>query len=74
MGELRELGPQGDTKMIWDADEEDEVKVAKGTFDKLREKGYFAYKVKKGGGKGKMITAFDPNAEKIIMALPMRGG
>ena len=74
MGELRELGPHGDTKMVWDADEEDEVKVAKNTFNKLRKKGYFAYKVKKGGEKGKVITEFDPDAEKIIMALPMQGG
>ena len=25
MGELRELGPQGDTKVIWDAEEEDSL-------------------------------------------------
>ena len=74
MGQLRELGPKGDAKFVWDPDKEDEVKAAKHTFDKLRKKGYFAYQVKKGGGKGKAITEFDPAAEKIIMALPMKGG
>lgn len=74
MGELRELGPQGDTKVIWDADEEDEVEAAQNTFDDLKEKGYFAYSVKKDGDKGRVITKFDPDAEKIIMAMPMRGG
>lgn len=74
MGELRELGPQGDTRMTWDADEKAEVQEAKHTFDKLKGKGYFAYKVKKKGGKGQVITEFDPEAEKIIMALPMKGG
>jgi hypothetical protein len=74
MGELRELGPQGDSRLMWDADKEAEVEAAKDTFDKLREKGYFAYKVKKKGGRGKVITKFDPQAEKIILALPMRGG
>ena len=74
MGELRELGPQGDTKVIWDADEEAEVKVAKRTFNELKSKGYYAYKVKRDGDKGRVIHEFDPDAEKIIMALPMRGG
>ena len=74
MGELRELGPQGDTKLMWDADEEAEVKSAKHTFDDLKKKGYFAYKVKKSGKQGKVITEFDPDAEKIILALPMQGG
>ena len=74
MGELRELGPQGDSRIMWDADKEDEVKAAKHTFDKLKGKGYFAYEVKKKGGKGRVITEFDPQAEKIILALPMKGG
>ena len=74
MGELRELGPQGDTKIIWDADKEDEVDVARSSFNKLKSKGYYAYKVKKKGEKGRVIREFDPDAEKIIMALPMRGG
>ncbi len=74
MGELRELGPQGDTKIIWDADKEAEVKVAKNAFGKLKKKGYFAYAVKRKGGKGEIVREFDPDAEKIIMALPMQGG
>ena len=74
MGELRELGPQGDTKLIWDPDKSAEVEVARNTFNTLRGKGYFAYEVKKKGGKGKVVTSFDPLAEKIILALPMKGG
>jgi hypothetical protein len=74
MSELRKLGPEGDTKIIWDAENEAEVEVAENAFDKLKGEGYFAYKVKKRGGKGKVIDEFDPNAEKIIMALPMQGG
>lgn len=74
MGELRELGIQGDTKIIWDAEQEDEVKVARKAFDKLQGKGYFAYEVKRNGEKGEVIREFNPDAEKIIMALPMQGG
>ena len=74
MGELRELGKQGDTKLIWDPDNEDEVCAARDTFDSLKKKGFLAYKVKKTGKQGKIITKFDRAAEKIIMAPQMRGG
>ena len=74
MGELRELSPSGDTKVIWDSNQKAEVKIAKNAFNKLRAKGYFAYKVKSDGDKGVVIDEFDPEAERIIMALPMRGG
>lgn len=74
MGLLVEPNQTGDTRITWDADNEVEVEVAKAAFDKLREKRYFAYKVKKAGGKGTVVHKFDPEAEKIIMALPMAGG
>jgi hypothetical protein len=74
MGELIEPNATGDTRMTWDAYNEDEVDQARTTFENLKAKGYFAYKVKKKGGKGKVVDEFDPEAEKIIMALPMRGG
>ena len=74
MGELRELGPQGDTKIIWDVENLPEVEAAEAVFDQLKEKGYYAYSVKKDGDKGIIIREFNPDAEKIIMALPMRGG
>jgi hypothetical protein len=51
-----------------------EVDAAKALFDSLKKKRYFAYTVKGDGGKGRVIHEFDPDAEKIIMALPMRGG
>jgi hypothetical protein len=74
MGELRKLGPSGDTKIIWDSDQKAEIEVARNAFNKLKEEGYFAYEVKSDGDKGIVIDEFDREAEKIIMALPMRGG
>lgn len=64
----------GDTKLIWSADNPDEVENARKTFDSLKKKGFAAFAVKAGGEKGEQIKTFDPEAEKIIMALPMRGG
>lgn len=74
MSEMRIMGPKGDTKLIWDADNDDEVKNARRTFDDLRCKGYTAYSVKKSGEKKKVVKEFDANAEKLILVPAMVGG
>jgi len=71
---MRIMGGSGDTKLIWDVDKKDEVQAARDTFDKLTTKGYKAFAVKKGGAQGEMITKFDPDLEKIILAAPISGG
>ncbi len=73
-GELRVLDATGDTKLIWNPNNTDEVENAKRTFNDLRSKGYLAYKVTEGGAKGEVIREFDANAEKIILAPALRGG
>ena len=60
--ELAVMGPEGDLKTMWDAD------------NALKKKGYLAFKVKKDGDKGEMTDTFDAQAEKLIMAPPVRGG
>lgn len=76
MGELRVLDADaGDLKVIWDSNNEAEIKAAKEQFDKLIDKkNYIAYTVKKDGSKGKKITEFDPDAEMVILAPPVKGG
>lgn len=75
MGELAVMSHKGDTKLIWDVNNEPEVASARRTFDELRGKGYVAFRVTgKDGEKGEQITAFDPNAARIILAPQMRGG
>lgn len=74
MGELRQMDKSGDTKLMWSAENADEVASAKRTFDELKKKNFLAYSVKKRGGMGEQIREFDPSAEKIIMAPPMAGG
>ena len=73
-GELIVMDQSGDTKTIWDCDNDDEVKAAEDTFNKLKRKGYTAYSVKKSGKKGKVLTGFDPSLECMILAPPMVGG
>ena len=73
-GIMRVMGVRGDTKIIWDSDNSDEVAAAKKTFNDLRDKHFTAFSVSKKGDKDKMITEFDPDAEKIIMVPRMQGG
>ena len=74
VGELRILDKSGDTKILWDSAQDDEVDAARRTFDDLKKKGYLAYSVDKKGNKGEVIKKFDPDAEKIIMSPALVGG
>ncbi len=74
MGELAIIDNTGDTKVLWDPTNEDEVEAAEAQFDTLIDKGFTAYKVKKDGGKGQKITRFAPEAGKIIMVPKIVGG
>lgn len=69
---------QGETKIIWDKNNADEVANAKRTFDDLKKKGFLAFSVRgdkdRIGDKGEQIFAFDASIERIIMSPPMRGG
>lgn len=75
MGALHVMDPkEGDLKLIWDSENEDEVELAKHQFDEAKEKGFLAFKAKKDGSKGKQIEKFDPESERIIMTPPIAGG
>ncbi len=74
-GEMAVMGTCGDTKVIWDQGNADEVQNARETFNRLvREKKYLAFSVKQGGEKGEQVREFDPLAGKLILVPPMQGG
>ena len=74
MGKLRVLASEGDQKVVWDPDNEDQIEVAEMTFDKLKAKKYKAYSVDKKGDTKKEIKKFDAKAGSIIMVPPIAGG
>lgn len=65
---------EGDQTVGWDPNNPNEIEQAQATFDSLRAKGYFAYKVDKEGKQGEQVTKFDPKLERIILAPPLQGG
>ena len=71
---LHVMDRTGDTKVMWSADNPDEVQAAKDTFDKLTKKGYLAYKVTDDGSKGEKIKTFDKTAGRIILSPQLVGG
>lgn len=74
-GTMSVLGKEGDTKVIWNPDNRDEVDQARSTFDNLKRKGFTAFSVKgKDGEKDQMIHEFDPQAARIIMVPRVAGG
>lgn len=73
-GVMSEMNEQGDTKITWDRDNEDEVAAARASFDLLRGKGFSAFSVGRTGRKGKLITEFDPDAERILLVPQIAGG
>jgi len=75
MNIMHVLDRAGDTQITWDHTRPEEVGAARATFNRLKQDNrYLAYKVNPGGNKGEVITEFDPDAEKIILAPPMVGG
>lgn len=74
-GEICILDHTGDTKLIWDKDNADEVAEMRDLFKRYRKRGYLAYKVTgKDGNKGEQIHDFEPDAGRIIFAPPLVGG
>lgn len=65
----------GDTRIMWDPKNKDEVAAAKAAFDAAKDKGMLAYKVDDDGGRtGEVIREFDKKAGKIIMVRQPVGG
>jgi hypothetical protein len=71
---LQYMSDEGDSRIIWDPANRDEVDAARETFNKLTKKGYQAYEVRRGGERGQRVREFDPNLERLILAPATVGG
>ena len=74
-GTIHILDSGGDTKIMWDRDNRDEVNTAREHFRELRKKHYLAFKAEGSEGRrGSQIDEFDPDLERIIMVPRSVGG
>jgi hypothetical protein len=75
MSTMHVLDSGGDTKIMWNADNPDEVAAAKAHFKSLRDRHYLAFKAEgREGTRGSQIDHFDPDLERIIMVPRSVGG
>lgn len=72
--ELAVMDGTGDTKTIWDPNNEVEVETARDMFDHFKDKGFSIFHVGKEGEKAKIMNKFDPNAAKMIAVPVIVGG
>jgi hypothetical protein len=75
MNALHITDETGDTRIMWDPANADEVATAKAAFDKAKKRGMLAYAVTPGGeASGEVIREFDAKRGKIIMIRQTQGG
>ena len=73
--ELCVMDYTGDTKIVWNPDNDDEVENAERMFDEfVKEKKYAAFSVGRKGKQDEQIRKFDPNLDKMILVPPICGG
>lgn len=70
-GELRVMGSSGDEKIQWDTDVQETVDIAAKKFAELLLSGHLGYVTV---GQTRSLSEFDPNAERIVMTIPLAGG
>jgi hypothetical protein len=76
-GMISKLDESGDSRIEWDPEVEEEVKVAEDMFKtSMKIPGMKAYEVSKDGTKNisRPLKRFNPNAEKIILVPQIAGG
>lgn len=64
---FRVLSDEGDTRLVWDRREPDQVKEAYVRFKEMLDKGYTAFAIRSDGKKGSRLEEFDPLHEEILM-------
>jgi hypothetical protein len=73
MHELQILGREGHRSKTWDVDVKEQVDEAQEEFARCLLNSYAAFEMGEGQ-KGSIIRDFNPDAERILLVPPMKGG
>jgi hypothetical protein len=74
MGKIVKIGNEGDLKISWSKENEEEVETAKKIFDEKIKAGWSAFKDRGRGTEGEKINIFDRSAERIVLVPRIAGG
>lgn len=74
LGEMSIMDSSGHKQLKWNTDNQDEMTLAKETFDNLIGKGYSAFASKEKTGEKHLISEFDSTMEELIMVPRNVGG
>jgi hypothetical protein len=67
MGVMRVLDESGDSRIVWDRRDKNQVKEAFSKFRDFITKGYRAYVVRSDGTRGSRLDEFDPLLEEVMV-------
>lgn len=75
-GQAAILDHTGDTRLMWDKNNPEEVAAAKETFERLTKNSRYSAFIATGdkGERGKRLDKFDPNVERMILVPAYAGG
>jgi hypothetical protein len=68
------MGSDGDTKYYWNAQNPDQVAIAREVFQTHRGRGYLAFSMNAKGDQGEQMREFDQSANSILFIPAMQGG
>lgn len=74
MGELRILGPSGDTRLAWNPSDVDDVASVRRRFDEIVREGYLVFELEENTKEGRQVRTFDPDARELRAFRPLSGG
>lgn len=74
MGVLRILGPDGDTRVTWEATDVGSVTDVRRRFDEIVREGYLVFELDPETKQGERIRTFDPGASELRAFRPLAGG
>ena len=74
VGELRIMGPQGDSTVTWDPDVAEEVDEVRQRFDQVIREGYLVFELDEETSEGRQVRTFDRTLSRLRAFRPMVGG
>lgn len=74
MGELRILGPSGDTRLAWNPADTEDVATVRRRFDEIIREGYLVFELEGDSKEGRQVRTFDPDARELRAFRPLSGG